>query len=104
MFAKVRWEDIWNAHSGKTRIQYRGFLKSRRVDFVIVKIKENKPSLIIELIERKEYPERTQRLKEFCRDTGIPLLLIRTKEQYKKEEVRAWLKQCLEGEDLVLEV
>ena len=104
VFTKVRWEDVWNAQAGAQRARYRGFLKSRRVDFIIVKTNENKPSIIIEIQKGKGQEERKQRLKEFCKDTNLHLLFVQSKEYYNKEELKVVIKQCLEGKEMVLEV
>ena len=101
LFAKVRWEDIWNELGGETRIQYRGFLKSRRVDFVIVK--GNTPYLIVEIKEGRN-KEREERIREFCEDTNLHLLFVQPKEQYETEEIKKGLRDCLEQKEMVLEI
>lgn len=100
LLSKVRWEDIWRAKKGDTEWQYRGFLRSRHIDFVILNVEENRPAILIELNDKshlsQKVQERDNRLKEFCASTNTPILFIQTKSNYDKEEIKKEIKECLE--------
>ena len=100
LFSKVRWEDIWSAERGGERMRYRGFLRSRHIDFIILNVKKNRPAILIELNDkshrRPDRQERDRRLREFCEDTGMPLLIIRARSRYDPAEIRRKIKECME--------
>ena len=100
LFAKVRWEDIWRANKGETLPQYRGFLKARHVDFLLVYRDTMESAMVIELMDRshtgKKARERDARLKEFCDDTNLAFLALPTQPRYDtiliKEQIWKALK------------
>ena len=106
LFAKTRWEDIWNAERGDEHQRYRGFLRSRHVDFLILRSNTNKPYILIELTDsshaRPDRAERNERLEQFCEDTGLHLLWIKTKPYYDQEEIRKKIRECLQSEEVVV--
>ena len=106
LFAKTRWEDVWNSKRGNEYHRYRGFLKSRHVDFLILRSTTNRPYILIELTDRSharpDRKERNERLEQFCEDTGLHLLWIKTKSQYDQEGIRKKIRECLKSKEVVV--
>lgn len=99
LLAKVRWEDIIGADMGAQWKRYRGYLKSRHIDFVILDTKTNIPSCLIELNDsthrNPSVMERDNRLQEFCDNTDTPLLFLRTQGYYDPEDIKEKINECI---------
>ena len=106
LVSKTRWEDIWKAQKGQNNMRYRGFLRSRHVDFLLIGTEQGCPiKMIIELNDRshkrKDRQERDQRLKHFCEDTGIHLLIINSRDSYDVEVIKSKLNKCMNSKEVV---
>ena len=100
LFAKTRWEDIWNAERGTEHERYRGFLKSRHIDFLLLDSETGKVRILIELTdsshERPDRVKRNKRLEQFCEDTRTRLLWIKTRSHYDTENIKEQIEKCLD--------
>lgn len=100
---KVRQEDLFKqlpsgmpyAKKGK----YRGYVKSRHVDFVICWHDSLKPLVAIELDDRTHHRrdriQRDERMNHIFTDAGLPLIRFKTKHAYNTREIEEKLYPVL---------
>ncbi len=101
LVSKVRWEDIWNAQKGDKEFnRYRGYLRSRHIDFVILSREQGCPiKILIELNDRshryQKAVERDDRLKKFCKHTKIHLMIVNSSRIYDEAKIKENLNKCI---------
>ena len=94
LISKVRWEDIWNVPKySKESARYRGYLRSRHVDFVVLSREQGcSIKILIELNDSShnysKTIERDNRLKKFCKYTELHLMIIKTSQFYDEEKIK----------------
>ncbi len=87
VFAKVRLEDlIWIPKSTHNILKWRGYVRSRHIDFVLCEKKDIKPICAIELDDASHNTfsaNKTDNLKDnILRTAGLPLLRIKASYEY----------------------
>lgn len=87
VFAKVRLEDLlWLPKNTENRLKWRGYVRSRHIDFVLCNKENIRPLLAIELDDsshqREDRIERDERVDRILRDSGLPILHVRTQNFY----------------------
>ncbi len=101
LLSKVRWEDVWQAKRGPMHMKYRGFLRSRHVDYALYDRTKNRILLLIELNDRShqqpDRKERDERLKEFCLETGMPLLILYPSKYFDQDYIRQRIEKAING-------
>ena len=111
LFSKVRWEDIWGVEKGHgindvTYNRYRGFLRSRHVDFLIMNRKDMNPAILIELNDSSHDSEsviaRDNRLKDYCQSTNLHIIFINTRPVYDCDIIREKLNECFKAKETIV--
>jgi Protein of unknown function (DUF2726) len=91
VMCKCRMEDIMFVPRGtENHMKYRGYIKSRHVDFVICDKKTMYTKLVIELDDRshKKTSESDKRKNEILKSVNIPIVRIPAQKTYNIEDVK----------------
>ena len=108
LISKVRWEDIWNVpKKSKERARYRGYLRSRHIDFVILSREQGCAiKILIELNDSSHNYSKTidrdERLKKFCEYTELHLMIIKTSRFYDEEKIKKNLNKCIQSKEVFI--
>ena len=108
LVSKVRWEDIWNVQKGAYQYKrYRGYLRSRHIDFVILSREQGCAiKILIELNDSShnyyQTIERDERLKKFCEYTELHLMIIKTSRFYDEEKIKENLNKCIQSKEVFI--
>ena len=108
LISKVRWEDIWNVPKySKESARYRGYLRSRHVDFVVLSREQGcSIKILIELNDSShnysKTIERDNRLKKFCKYTELHLMIIKTSRFYDEEKIKENLNKCIQRKEVFI--
>lgn len=94
---KVRMEDFIEVTTRKEKMKYRGYIKSRHVDYLITD-RDFKIICAIELDDpshnTKEAQKTDEMKNEIYKTIGLPLYRVRTSEDYK-ERVKEIMRYCI---------
>ncbi len=94
---KVRMEDFIEVTTRKEKMKYRGYIKSRHVDYLITD-RNFKIICAIELDDpshnTKEAQKTDEMKNEIYKTIGLPLYRVKTSEDYK-ERVKEIMKYCI---------
>lgn len=101
IWPKVRLLDLLLVEGeGGKRLSAFNRVKAKHIDFVVVRAKDAKPILAIELDDgshqRADRQERDRFLEELMQKVGLPLLRIRARDFYAPEALRSLLAPYLE--------
>jgi len=91
VMCKCRIEDLMSVPPGtENRMKYRGYIKSRHVDFVICDKQSMHTRFVIELDDKshKNTSESDKRKDEIFKSVNMPLIRIKAKKTYKIEEIK----------------
>lgn len=92
IFSKVRLEDLlWLPHGTLNRLRWRGYVRSRSLDFVLCDKQVLRPVLVIELDDsshnRPDRIDRDNLIDHIFSDAGLPILHQRVLSFYNTEEI-----------------
>lgn len=91
VMSKCRIEDIIYVPKGTSNyMKYRGYIKSRHVDFVICEKKDMQTKLVIELDDKshKQNCEIDNRKNEILKSAKIPLVRVPAQRTYNIEQIK----------------
>ena len=91
VMCKCRMEDIMYVPRGtENHMKYRGYIKSRHVDFVICDKQTMHTKLVIELDDKshKNTTESDKRKDDILKSVNIPINRIQAQKTYNIEEIR----------------
>jgi hypothetical protein len=101
IFSKVRLEDlVYVSHSVFEQWRWRGYIRSRHIDFVLCDKNSTKILCAVELDDWHHGSFRAQEIDErkdkICKDAGLPLIRVKVKNYYDPLTLKETLQQKIQ--------